>query len=366
MTGQPGEIGPGDGLAQRAAAGVSIWLDGLSRRQLRSGSLAELIRHRHVSGVTPSLPSVRAEITTGSDYDEQIAECAAQGLDAQQTVLAMITDDVRAACDLLAPVVQATGGVDGWVSIEVDPRLARDPAGTIAQARELARLVGRDNVLIAIPATLEGLTAISAVLAEGMSVNVTHIVAIDRYRAVMNAFVEGLERAHAAGQDVSGIHSVASFIVSPVDTAIDPLLDAVGTDEARALKGQAALANARLAHQAFEEVFSTPRWRSLADDGASPQRPLWASTAVTDPAYPDTSYVTELVAPGTITTTYAAAEALLDAIEAQGISYVEVVGVLEREGLATVEHDWEALLADVADALRSASTKTDPGSPPAG
>jgi len=360
-------------LADLAAAGVSIWLDDLSRGRLASGGLAELIRDHHVTGVTTNPSIFQAAITAGSDYDEQLAALAAAGADAEAAVFAMTTDDVRAACDVFAPVAAATGGVDGRVSIEVDPRLAHDCAATVAQAADLAAAVGRDNVFIKIPATLEGLPAITAVLAQGISVNVTLIFSLQRYRAVMNAFVEGLERAHAAGHDLSRIHSVASFFVSRVDTEVDVRLAAIGTDAARALAGRAAVANAHLAYQAFQEVFATPRWRSLADDGARPQRPLWASTGVKDPAYPDTLYVTELVAPGcvntmpektlravadhgeirgdTITGGYAAAQQVLDAIDALGISYTEVVDKLEREGVSKFEQAWVALLADVEAAL---------------
>ncbi len=362
-----------DHLADLAAAGVSIWLDDLSRGRLTSGGLAGLIRDQHVTGVTTNPSIFQAAITAGSDYDAQLASLAASGAAADEAVFAMTTDDVRAACDLFAPVAAATHGVDGRVSIEVDPRLAHDTGPTIEQAKALAAAVGRDNVLIKIPATLAGLPAIAAVLAAGISVNVTLIFSLERYRAVMNAFIEGMERAHEAGHDLARIHSVASFFVSRVDSEIDARLDAVGTDAARELKGKAAVANAQLAYQAYEEVFSTPRWHSLADEGARPQRPLWASTGVKDPALPDTLYVTGLVAPGcvntmpektlravadhcavssdTITGSYAAAQATLDAIESLGISYTDVVAKLESDGVAKFEQAWKALLADVAGAL---------------
>ena len=362
-----------DHLGDLAAAGVSIWLDDLSRGRLTSGGLAGLIRNQHVTGVTTNPSIFQAAITSGSDYDTQLASLGAGGATADDAVFAMTTDDVRSACDLFAPVAAATDGVDGRVSIEVDPRLAHETGPTIEQAKALAAAVGRDNVLIKIPATLAGLPAITAVLAEGISVNVTLIFSLERYRAVMNAFIEGLERAHEAGHDLARIHSVASFFVSRVDTEVDARLDAIGTEAARELKGKAAVANAQLAYQAYEEVFSTPRWRSLADEGARPQRPLWASTGVKDPALPDTLYVTGLVAAGcvntmpektlravadhgtvagdTITGSYAAAQATLDAIEDLGVSYTDVVDKLEREGVAKFEQAWEALLADVAGAL---------------
>ncbi len=364
-----------DHLGELAAAGVSIWLDDLSRARLTSGNLAALIRDEHVSGVTTNPSIFQAAITSGTDYDAQIAALAGSGASVDETVFAMTTDDVRAACDLFRPLYDATGGVDGRVSIEVDPRLAHETDATVEQAKALYAAVDRPNVLIKIPATLAGLPAISAVLAEGISVNVTLIFGLDRYRGVMHAFLEGLERAHAAGKDLATIHSVASFFVSRVDTEIDKRLHALGTDAASALLGQAAVANARLAYQAYEEVFATPRWRSLADDGARPQRPLWASTGVKDPAYPDTLYVTELVAPDTVNTmpektlravadhgqihgdtitgTYAAAQQVLDGVEDLGISYTDVVELLEREGVAKFEQAWEALLADVAEALHT-------------
>jgi transaldolase len=362
-------------LCDLAKAGVSIWLDDLSRGRLTGGGLAQLIAHRHVTGVTTNPSIFQAAITGGTDYDDALRTLGAAGASADEAVFTLTTDDVRAACDLFGPVYDTTAGVDGRVSIEVDPRLARDAEATVAQAKALHAAVGRPNVLIKIPATLEGLPAISAVLAEGISVNVTLIFALERYRAVLHAFLEGLERAHAAGRDLTTIHSVASFFVSRVDTEVDKRLAAVGSEAALALRGQAAVANARLAYQAYEEVFATPRWRSLADDGARPQRLLWASTGVKDPAYPDTMYVTELVAPGTVNTmpeatlravadhgelrgdtitgSYAAAATTLDALDAQGVSYLDVVAQLEDEGVAKFEKAWVDLLADVAEGLRA-------------
>ena len=270
----------------------------------------------------------------------------------------------------------ATQGVDGRVSIEVDPRLAWDTEGTIAEAKHLYARVGKDNVLIKIPATLEGLQAITAVLAEGISVNVTLIFSLERYRAVINAFQSGLEQARENGHDLSRIHSVASFFVSRVDTEVDKRLDAIGTEEALALKGQAGVANARLAYQVYEELFSTERWAVLAEAGAMPQRPLWASTGVKDPAYPDTLYVTGLAAPGVVNTmpektleatfdhavvtgdtvkgTYGEAQAVLNRLEEIGISYNDVVAVLESEGLDKFVASWNELLADVEGALAKA------------
>ncbi len=288
--------------AQLSDAGVSIWLDDLSRERLSSGSLQKLIDQKSVVGVTTNPSIFQAAITSGTDYDAKITELAAAGASVEETVFEITTTDVADACDLFAPIAAATSGVDGRVSIEVDPRLAWDTAGTIAEAKHLYKKVNKDNVLIKIPATLEGLEAITATLAEGISVNVTLIFSLERYRAVINAFQSGLEQAKDNGHDLSRIHSVASFFVSRVDAEIDKRLDGIGTDEARGLKGKAGLANARLAYQVYEELFSTERWGLLAEAGALPQRPLWASTGVKDPAYPDTLYVTELVAPGVVNT----------------------------------------------------------------
>jgi transaldolase len=361
---------------QLSDAGVSIWLDDLSRGRLVTGSLRKLIEEKNVVGVTTNPSIFHAAITTGHDYDAKVQEMAAAGAGVEETVFAITTSDVADACDLFAPVAAATKGIDGRVSIEVDPRLAWDTAGTVAEAKELHGQVNKDNVLIKIPATLEGLEAITATIGAGISVNVTLIFSLERYRAVINAFQSGLEQAKDNGHDLSRIHSVASFFVSRVDSEIDKRLNAIGTDEARALKGKAGVANARLAYQVYEQLFSTERWALLADAGALPQRPLWASTGVKDPAYPDTMYVTELVAPGvvntmpektldavfdhgviagnTITAHYDDANATLNALDALGISYNEVVAVLESEGLDKFVASWKELLADVEAALAAA------------
>ncbi|MET3948833.1 transaldolase [Arthrobacter sp. UYCu512] len=362
--------------AQLSDAGVSIWLDDLSRERLASGSLQKLIDEKNVVGVTTNPSIFQAAITSGSDYDAKIAELAAQGAGVEETIFEITTADVADACDLFAPVAAATNGVDGRVSIEVDPRLAWDTEGTIAEAKNLYKKVDKDNVLIKIPATLEGLAAITATLGEGISVNVTLIFSLDRYLAVINAFQAGLELAKENGRDLSTIHSVASFFVSRVDSEIDKRLDALGTDEAKALKGKAGVANARLAYQMYERLFSTERWEVLAEAGARPQRPLWASTGVKDPAYPDTLYVTGLVAADvvntmpektldatfdhgvvtgdTITGIYAESKAVLYALDAVGVSYNEVVALLESEGLDKFVASWKELLADVEGALATA------------
>jgi transaldolase len=362
--------------AQLSEAGVSIWLDDLSRGRLSSGSLQKLIDEKNVVGVTTNPSIFQTAITSGTDYSARIAELASQGAGVEETIFEITTADVADACDLFAPVAAATRGVDGRVSIEVDPRLAWDAEGTIAEAKRLYKKVEKDNVHIKIPATLEGLAAITAVLGEGISVNVTLIFSLERYRAVINAFQSGLELARDNGHDLSTIHSVASFFVSRVDTEIDKRLDAIGTGQARALKGKAGVANARLAYQVYEELFSTERWNALAEAGALPQRPLWASTGVKDPAYPDTLYVTGLVAAGlvntmpektldaafdhgvvtgdTITRTYEEARGVLRELESLGISYDDVVMVLESEGLEKFVASWTELLADVEAALTNA------------
>ncbi|WP_406334621.1 transaldolase [Streptomyces sp. NBC_00203] len=361
-------------LKRLSDEGVSIWLDDLSRKRIESGNLAELIATRHVVGVTTNPSIFQAAIGSGEGYEEQLADLAERGVTVDEAVRMMTTQDVRAAADILRPVHDATGGQDGRVSIEVDPRLAHHTAATIAEAKQLSWLVDRPNVMIKIPATKAGLPAITEVIGLGISVNVTLIFSLERYREVMDAYLAGLEKAKAAGIDLAGIHSVASFFVSRVDSEIDKRLAKAGTDEALALKGRAALANARLAYEAYEEVFGTDRWTALATAGAHKQRPLWASTGVKDPAYKDTLYVDELVAPGTVNTMpeatlnatadhgdihgdsvtggYAEARADLAAVEALGISYDEVVKQLEDEGVSKFEAAWGDLLDAVAASLR--------------
>ncbi|GAA1735067.1 transaldolase [Isoptericola hypogeus] len=355
-------------------AGVSIWLDDLSRQRLDTGNLAELVTTRDVVGVTTNPTIFAKALSVGDAYAGTLAELA--GTDVEPAVERITTDDVRAAADVLRGVYDATGTVDGRVSIEVDPRLARDTAATVATAKRLWATVDRPNVMIKIPATVEGLPAITAVLAEGISVNVTLIFSIERYRAVMDAFLAGLEQARANGHDLAPIGSVASFFVSRVDAAVDKALEGVGTDEALALRGKAAVANARLAYAAYEEVVASERWQALAGAGAHPQRPLWASTGVKDPTYRDTLYIDELVAPGVVNTmpqatldafadhglvvgdtvSGAAQEsaATIAAIEAQGISMAEVTRQLEDEGVHKFEVSWDELLTTTKTGLDAA------------
>ena len=362
-----------DPLGDLTAAGVAVWLDDLSRELLAGGELQSLVAGRHVVGVTTNPTIFASALSRGDRYNDQLADLAARGADLDTAVLAVTTDDVRAGCDVLAPVYARTAGLDGCVSIEVDPRLSRDATATAEMAGRLWTTVNRDNLYIKIPATREGLVAITEVIGQGISVNVTLIFSLDRYRAVQDAYLRGLEQAAAAGRDLAVIRSVASFFISRVDTEVDARLDQLGTPEAAALKGSAAIANARLAYQAHEQLTATERWQRLARLGARPQRPLWASTGVKDPSYPDTKYVAGLVAPGTVNTMpgptleafadhgqvsgdtitagYDDAGRFLGQLAAAGIDFADVTEHLEREGLAKFEKSWSELGATVAAEL---------------
>jgi transaldolase len=361
--------------AQLSAAGVSIWLDDLSRERITSGGLEKLIAEKNVVGVTTNPSIFAAALTNGESYAAQVAELAKAGKNVTEAVFEITTQDVANGCDIFRPIYDATNGFDGRVSIEVEPGLANDAEGTTKQAKELFDKVDKANVLIKIPATIAGLTAITETIAAGISVNVTLIFSLSRYRDVINAYLTGLERAKEAGIDLSTIHSVASFFVSRVDTEIDKRLVAIGTDEALALKSKAGVANAQLAYEVYEQAFATERAAGLLAAGANKQRPLWASTGVKDPSVPDTTYVTELVAPevvntmpektldatfdhgvitgDTITGSYAEANKVLDAIAAQGISYAEVTELLETEGVEKFIVSWNELLETVTTALES-------------
>ncbi|MFJ2646800.1 transaldolase [Streptomyces sp. NPDC087420] len=363
-----------DALKRLSDEGVAIWLDDLSRKRITSGNLAELIDQQHVVGVTTNPSIFQKAISEGDGYDTQLTELAARKVTVEEAIRMITTADVRDAADILRPVFDRTQGQDGRVSIEVDPRLAHDTTATTAEAKQLAWLVDRPNTLIKIPATEAGLPAITETIGRGISVNVTLIFSLERYRKVMDAYLSGLEKAKAAGLDLSKIHSVASFFVSRVDTEIDKRLDALGTDEAKAARGKAALANARLAYEAYEEVFSSDRWAALDRAQANKQRPLWASTGVKDPAYKATLYVDELVAPNTVNTmpeatldatadsgqitgdtvrgTYDQARADLEAVEKLGISYDEVVQLLEDEGVEKFESAWIDLLKSTEAELK--------------
>ncbi|MFI6336409.1 transaldolase [Streptomyces sp. NPDC050535] len=373
-----------DPLAALSAAGVSVWLDDLSRELLAGGELEKLIADRHVVGVTTNPTIFASALSKGDRYTEQLRRLGGEGAGVDDAVFALTTDDVRHGCEVFGPVYRRTGGTDGRVSIEVDPRLARDAAATVEQARKLWKAVDRENLLVKIPATREGLAAITEVVAQGISVNVTLIFSLDRYHDVMDAYQSGLEQARTAGHELSGIRSVASFFVSRVDTEVDRRLDAVGTSQAAALKGKAAVANARLAYRAYERMIAEPRWQALAAAGAQVQRPLWASTGVKDPAYPDTMYVSELVIAGTVNTMpattlaafadhgtlpahaptatdHAAATAHLAALEHVGVDFADVTDTLEREGLAKFESSWQELGLTVEREMHGASADVQPG-----
>lgn len=361
-------------LQQLTDAGVSIWLDDLSRSRLTSGSLADLVATHCVRGVTSNPSIFEAAISKGAaDYAADLEDRARQGLDVDLIIQQLTTDDVRAACDVMLGVYQASGGLDGRVSIEVDPRLANDTHATVDQARLLWALIDRPNLLIKIPATLAGLPAITAAIGHGISVNVTLIFSVDRYDEVITAYEEGLRLAARHGHDLRGIHSVASFFVSRVDTDVDRQLDALGTPEAAALRGRAAIANARLAYARFQERLDRDEWALLAASGANPQRPLWASTGVKDPAYDDTRYVIDLAVRGTVNTM---PEATMDAVAdhgvfagdrvtgtgpesaqvwadlaALGIHQQEVCDTLERDGVRKFIDAWQQLRATVQSAM---------------
>ncbi|WP_292832772.1 transaldolase [Microbacterium sp.] len=358
-------------------AGVSIWLDDLSRQRITTGNLEELISSRDVVGVTTNPSIFQAAISAGIGYEDAIAAQARVGASTDETIVALTTTDVRDACDIFRPIYDATSGIDGRVSIEVSPDLAHDTAATIEEARKLYERVDRPNVLIKIPATRAGLPAITEVIASGISVNVTLIFSLERYAEVIDAYLAGLRAAHAAHIDLTGIHSVASFFVSRVDTEVDKRLIAIGTDQARALKSKAGLANARLAYELFEQRFADERARDLVALGANVQRPLWASTGVKDPALPDTLYVSGLVAPGTVNTmpektleatfghgmingdtitgAYAESRADFDALAAIGVDLTDVTQLLEDEGVEKFIASWHDLQSTVAAALASAS-----------
>jgi transaldolase len=355
-----------DPLRRLTEEGVAIWLDDMSRGRLATDNLADLIRDKHVVGVTTNPTIFQKAISESELYDRQLRDLAVRGVTVEEALRMVTTYDVRWACDVLRPVYEATDGVDGRVSIEVDPRLAHETEPTIAEARQLWWLVDRPNLFIKIPATKAGLPAISQCLAEGISVNVTLIFSLERYAEVMEAFLEGIERARAAGRDLSRLESVASFFVSRVDTEVDKRLDKLGSPEAKALRGKAAIANARLAFQRYEKVIGTDRWAALAETGARPQRPLWASTGVKDPSYDDTRYVVELVTRGVVNTMpeptlnavadhgvirgdtirpyYADAAAVMSSLAEVGIDMDDVVQVLEDEGVEKFEASWNELL----------------------
>ena len=362
-----------DVLKELTDAGVSVWLDDISRDRLQTGNLETLRNDYHVRGVT-SNPTIFAHaVSKGNAYDDQLKDLALRGVSVEEALRMITTYDIRWACDILRPVYDASDGVDGRVSIEVDPRLALETEKTIAEAKQLWWLVDRPNLFIKIPATAEGLPAITATLAQGISVNVTLIFSLRRYAEVIDAFMAGLEQAAANGHDITMMASVASFFVSRVDTEVDKRLDKLATPEAQALRGKAAIANARLAYELFEEELATPRWQALKAKGAKVQRPLWASTSTKDPAYPDTMYVVELVVADTVNTmpeatlhataehgvlrgdtvhgTYDESRKVFADLEALGISYDDVVQVLEDEGVEKFATSWKEMVETIGNEL---------------
>jgi transaldolase len=364
-----------DRLQALSDAGVSIWLDDLSRERIETGNLAELIKDKHVVGVTTNPTIFAGAISNGERYDEQVRKLVADGADVNRVIFELTTEDVRNGCEIMTPVYESTKA-DGRVSIEVEPTLANDTAGTIGSAQQLWRAVDRPNVYIKIPATKAGLPAITAAISQGINVNVTLIFSVARYREVMDAYLSGLEAARDGGLDLSRIFSVASFFVSRVDTEVDKRLDAIGSDEAKALRGKAAVGNALLAYAAYDEVLASDRWKQLTDAGANPQRPLWASTGVKNPDYPDTLYVTDLVVADTVNTMPektldafadhgevrgdmvsgkgAEAQALFDQLSAVGIDLDDVFVVLEEEGVDKFSTSWQELVETVEKQMAAA------------
>jgi transaldolase len=374
-------------LKQLSDAGVAIWLDDLSRERLLTGTLATMVRDQHVVGVTTN-PTIFQKAISGSDsYDEQVRDLARRGVDVGEALRALTTYDVRWACDVLRPAYDASDGVDGRVSIEVDPRIAHETERTVAEARALWWLVDRPNLFIKIPATKQGLAAIEQCLAEGISINVTLIFSLQRYGEVIDAFQAGIERARVSGHDLSRLTSVASFFISRVDSEVDKRLDKLGSDDAKALRGKAAIANAQLAYELYEQKFASEQWKTLEAAGAKPQRPLWASTSTKDPAYDDTMYVIDLVAPGTVNTmpestlralvdhgefrgdtvrgAYADAHKLMQQLAELGVDYDDVVQVLEDEGVEKFEASWNELIESVQSELERLAKDVDTTGPDA-
>jgi len=365
-----------DRLQALSDAGVSIWLDDLSRERIETGNLAELIKDKSVVGVTTNPTIFASAIADGERYDEQVGKLVADGADVTKVIFELTTEDVRNACDVMKPVADGSPS-DGRVSIEVEPDLANDTEGTIDSAQKLWQAVDRPNALIKIPATKEGLPAITAAISEGISVNVTLIFGTERYREVMDAYLSGLENARDAGLDLARIQSVASFFVSRIDTEVDKRLDEIGTDDAKELKGKVALANAWRAYGAFEEVHASDRWKQLADAGANAQRPLWASTGVKSEAYPDTLYVNQLVVAGsvntmpektleafadhgevegdTVTGRTGEADEIFSKLEGVGVDFEDVLVTVEHEGVDKFKKSWSELVETVKGQMEQAA-----------
>ena len=365
-----------DPTATLSARGVSIWLDDLSRERLDSGTLQDAIDRYNVVGVTTNPTIFAAALSHGDAYDTQIRELATRGVQLTDAVFDITTTDVQRAADVLRPVYDRTSGADGYVSIECEPGNARDAAATVAEATALWERIDRPNVMIKIPATSEGISAIRATIGRGMNVNVTLIFSLDRYREVIDAYLDGLQDAEAAGHDISRIHSVASFFISRVDTDIDETLRSSGSPAAELVRGRTGIANAHLAYELFQDAFRSENATALLDRGANKQRPLWASTGVKDPSLRDTAYVEGLVAEDTVNTmpeatllavhdhgdfsgdpipaSFAPARSVMIALPGLGIDFRDVTDRLEEEGLAKFSASWTELLDTVDTALRQA------------
>ena len=356
---------PESNLHKLSALGQSVWIDYLSRELIQTGELERKMRDDAVVGVTSNPTIFQKAISQGDRYDDQLKEILESGeTDPKEIFLQLSSRDIADACDLLRKVWDAGQGLDGYVSWEVDPTFAYDREGTIAEARRLNEWIGRPNLYVKIPATEPGLGAIEAMIAEGRPINVTLIFSLERHKAVMEAYIRGVERLVESGDDPGAVHSVASFFVSRVDTETDKRLDAIGGDAAK-LKGKLGIANAKLAYQNYLETFSGPRWEALEAKGATKQRCLWASTSTKNPEYRDVMYVEELLGPETVNTmpeeTIEAfqdhgnvaltltkdvddARKLLDDLREAGIDYDDVVDTLEREGVEKFADSFEQLL----------------------
>lgn len=360
-------MGPLDSLR---IAGQSVWSDSISRGMIRSGDLARRIADQAVTGVTSNPTIFHEAVSRSSEYDDDLRRLARNGAGAVEATRELVTADIAAACDVLAPVWEETGGRDGFVSVEVDPRLADDTEGTVDEAREWVKRIGRPNLLVKVPATTAGLGAIRRLVGAGVSVNVTLIFSLDRYREVIEAYLDGLDDLAAAGERLDEVASVASFFVSRIDTEVDARLP-----ESSSLRGTAAVANARAAYGIFLEAFRGDRWERLAASGARAQRPLWASTSTKNPSYPDILYVRDLVAPHTVSTMplktldayadhgpirpailgpeeVAAGRAALRRLADAGVDYADVTATLERRGVESFVASWRSLLDDVGARLR--------------
>ncbi len=354
--------------------GQSVWLDYISRRLLDEGELRRLVHAAEVWGVTANPAIFERAIAGSSEYDDRLRTLVVAGQSGSEIYESLVGQDIQQAADILRPVYEQTEGADGYVSIEVSPALAHDTAGTIQEAKKFHQAIARPNILIKVPATPEGLPAITSLIADGISVNVTLIFGLERYQSVMDAYLEGLEKAQENGEDLSRIHSVASFFVSRVDSEIDKRLDEIGGHDD--LKGKAGIANARLAYEAYEKFFTGERWEKLAEAGANRQRPLWASTGVKNPDYDDTMYVVDLAVANTVNTMpektmqavkdhgevkgdqvtpyYDDARQVMASLKDAGVDYDDVISTLEEEGVEKFVKSWQELLNTVEENLEAA------------